>query len=89
LNGHVIARSDEITLAPDEFHSFNFTGDDLRLAGAPGAGRLQARIEIRRRYFSGVTSPISQGDFPGVVELVDNLTIIVSAAQVTYLTPGQ
>lgn len=74
MNGHVIARSDEITLAPDEFHSFNFKGDGLTLAGAPGTGRLQARIEIRRRFFSGVTSPVSQGDFPGVVELVDNLT---------------
>jgi hypothetical protein len=74
MNGHVIARSDEITLAPDELHSFNFNGAGLTLAAAPGTGRLQARIEIRRRRFSGLSSQLSQGDILGVVELVDNLT---------------
>jgi hypothetical protein len=71
-NGSVIARSDEVTLAPGEFHSFDFKRSDLPLAGELGTGRLTVRSEIRRRFFSGLPSRISQGYFPGVFELIDN-----------------
>jgi hypothetical protein len=71
-NGGVIARSGEITVAPGEFHSFDFKRADLPLAGEPGTGRLQVRSEIRRRFFSGLPSRISQGRLPGMFELVDN-----------------
>lgn len=74
LNGGVIARSNEITLSPGEFHSFDFKRADLPLAGEPGTGRLTVRSEIRRRFFSGIPSRISQGRFPGMFELVDNGT---------------
>jgi hypothetical protein len=73
-NGHVIARSDEIMLAPGEFHSFDVKRADLPLAGEPGTGRLQVRGEIQRRFFSGLPSRISQGRFPGMFEIVDNAT---------------
>jgi hypothetical protein len=71
-DGRVIARSDEITLDPGEFHSFDFNRADLPLAGEPGTGRLQVRSEIRRRFFPGIASRIPQGKFPGTVELIDN-----------------
>ncbi len=79
-NGSVIARSDEITLAPGEFHSFDFNRADLPLAGEAGTGRLQVRSEIRRRFFPGTAARSSQGNFPGVIELVDNLTGKTQAA---------
>lgn len=76
-NGGVIARSDEITLDPGEFHSFVFNRADLPLAGEHGTGRLQMRGEVRRRFFPGITSTISQGEsnnFRATVEIVDNGT---------------
>ena len=53
-DGGVIARSDEITLDPGEFHSFDFKRADLPLVGEPGTGRLQVRSEFRRRFFPGI-----------------------------------
>lgn len=76
-DGQVIARRDEITLDPGQFHSFDFKRADLPLAGEPDTGRLQVRSEIRRRFFSGITNRISQGEldnFFGTVELVDSGT---------------
>ena len=71
-HGQVIAHTDEVTLDPKEFHSFDFKRADLPLSGEPGTGRLQVRSEIRRRFFAGIASRISQGEFPGALELIDN-----------------
>jgi hypothetical protein len=70
--GQAIAHSDEVTLDPEEFHSFDFKRADLPLSGEPGTGRLQVRSEIRWRFFSGIASRIPQGEFPGALELIDN-----------------
>jgi hypothetical protein len=70
--GQAIAHSDEITLNPGEFHSFDFKRTDLPLTGESGTGRLQVRSEIRRRFFPGIASRIPQGEFPGAVELIDS-----------------
>jgi hypothetical protein len=73
VDGQVIARSDEITLAPGEFHSFNFDRTDLPLAGEVGSGSLQLRVEIQRRFPPGGVRVV-YSDVHGVVELIDNLT---------------
>jgi hypothetical protein len=76
-DGSVVAQGDEIALDPGEFHSFDFKRADLPLAGVPGADRLQARVEIRRRFFPGFVSRFPQGDLDGaptVVEIVDDST---------------
>jgi hypothetical protein len=73
--GRVIARRDEVTLAPGEFHSFDFKRADLPLPGEPGTGRLQVRGAIQRRLFQGFVSRFSSGPSTNtVVELVDDLT---------------
>ena len=52
-NGRLIAHSDEITLAPGEFHSFDFNRADLPPSAERGIGALQLRCEIRRHTFPG------------------------------------
>jgi hypothetical protein len=73
-DGRVIARSDEITLDPGQFHSFDFQRADLPLAGEPDTGRLQVRSEIRARFFPGIAARIPQGKIHGAVELIDDAT---------------
>jgi len=76
-DGSVVAQGDEIALDPGEFHAFDFKRADLPLAGVHGADRLQARVEIRRRFFPGFVSRFPQGDLddaPNVLELVDDST---------------
>jgi hypothetical protein len=76
-DGQVIAQSDEVALDPGEFHSFDFKRADLPLAGAPGADRAQVRVEIRRRFFPGIPSRISQGELdgaPAAVEIFNDST---------------
>ena len=66
-DGRVIAQSDEITLAPGEFHSVDFRRADLPLAGEPG-GRLQARVRVIWKKLQ------LMAEFPSSVELVDDST---------------
>ena len=73
-DGRVIARSNEITLDPGQFHLFDFKRPELPLAGEPGTGRLQVRAQVRQRFFPGIAARISQGKFPGAVELIDDST---------------
>jgi hypothetical protein len=56
---------------PGEFHSFDFKRAELPLAGALGADRAQVRVEIRRRFFPGITSRISQGELDGAPAAVE------------------
>ena len=51
-DGSVVGQSDEFTIEPGEFHSFDFDRDDLPLAGEPGTGRVQLSAEVRYRFFS-------------------------------------
>lgn len=78
--GRVIARRDEITLDPGEFHSFNFNRAEMPSPGEAGTGRLQVRGEIQRRFFPGIVSRFSAGSSNTVVELVDNRTGQTQAA---------
>jgi hypothetical protein len=72
--GGEIARSDEVTLKPAEFHAFKFNRDDLTAAGEDATGRLQVHAKVRYRFFSGIASRVPQGEFPAALELVDNNT---------------
>jgi hypothetical protein len=76
-DGRVIAERDEVSLAPGEFHSFDFKRADLPLTGETDTGRLQVRVEIRRRFFPGFISRFPQGDVdnaPVSIELIDDST---------------
>ena len=64
-DGRVVAQSDEVTLEPGQFHSFDFKRADLPLTGEPG-GRLQARVIWRKLQL--------KTEFPSAVELVDDST---------------
>ena len=72
LDGRVVALSDEITLDPGEFHSFDFKRADLPLGGEPVTGRLQVLSLIRARFFPGIAARIPQGKLPVAVELIDD-----------------
>lgn len=90
-DGRVLAHSDEITLAPEQFHSFNFNRSDLTSAGEAGTGRLQVRSEVRRRFVPGFAPGVrvALGDVNnslGAVELVDNGTGKTLAA--TFASQG-
>ena len=71
-DGRVVALSDEITLGPGEFHSFDFKHADLPLGGEPDTGRLQVLGLIRARLFPGIAARIPQGKLPVAVELIDD-----------------
>jgi hypothetical protein len=74
-NGRLIAHSDEITLAPGEFHSFDFNRADLPPSVERGIGALQLRCEIRRHTFPGFGGGVTvAGADVNVVEIIDNLT---------------
>jgi hypothetical protein len=49
--GGVIAESAEVKIPLKEFRSFNFDRNDLHLAGEPGTGRVQVRVEVQYRLF--------------------------------------
>jgi hypothetical protein len=70
-DGRVIAQRDEVALDPGEFHSFDFKRAELPLAGALGSDRTQVRVEIRRRFFPGISSRISQGELDGAPAAVE------------------
>jgi hypothetical protein len=66
-DGRVIAQSDEITLDPGQFHSFDFKRADLPVTGEFG-GRLQTRAKVIWNKLRLKT------EFPSSVELVDEIT---------------
>jgi hypothetical protein len=66
-DGRVIAKTDEITLDPGEFHSFDFKRADLPRGGEFGE-RLQTRARVIWKKLQLKT------DFPSSVELVDDIT---------------
>jgi len=51
-DGSVVAESEEFTVEPGEFRSFDFDRDDLDLTGDPDTGRVQLCARIRYRFFS-------------------------------------
>jgi hypothetical protein len=62
LNGSVIAQTDQITLLPNESHTFEFKRDALPLTGEPGTGRLQ--VVIQRTF-----TVRNVGNVPDLMEL--------------------
>jgi hypothetical protein len=51
-----IAQSQETTVTPGRFYSFDFNRDEFAAGGELGTGRLQVRIEIRYRLASAAES---------------------------------
>jgi hypothetical protein len=45
-NGALLAQSTEGTIAPGEFHSFDFVRADIPASGEPISGRLQVRVSL-------------------------------------------
>jgi len=69
-DGRVIARSDEITLDPGQFHFFDFKRSDLPEVGEAD-GRLQVRVMFQKRQL--------KTEFPSSVEIVDASTGMTTA----------
>ena len=70
-HGATIAESREVDIPPGEFRSFDFDRDQLSLEGEPATGRVQARSQIRYRFFSIVDR--TQLSRPSI-EIIDNNT---------------
>ena len=82
--GDRIAHRPETEVPASEFRSFDFSRDELPLAGEPGTGRLQVRAQIRYRLFSIVDrTQIRSGEFPVAFEVIDDST----GKTVRYLNP--
>jgi hypothetical protein len=77
LDGTVVAQSDEFTIEPGTFRSFDFDRDDLHLAGEPGTGRVQLSAQVRYRFFSLVDRTQLP---PASLEILDIETGITTAA---------
>lgn len=69
--GRLIAQSEEIAIAPGQFHSFDFNRDDLFLSGESGTGRLQARGIVQVSFMDGSVRNLS-ARFPISIEVIDN-----------------
>jgi hypothetical protein len=68
--GEVVARSGEVAVGPGAFHAFDFRRADIALAGEPGTGRAQVRVQVRHRFFAVVDRTQVQT----ALELVDDAT---------------
>ncbi|HSB08924.1 MAG TPA: hypothetical protein VLM38_05395 [Blastocatellia bacterium] len=81
--GQVIASGDEVELNPGEFHSLDFDLAGQEQVREPGTGRLQVRIEVRQRFFHGISARVAQGKSLSSVELIEANT----GKTAQYLSP--
>lgn len=70
--GHLITRSAEVDLGPDQVHTFRFNHDDLPVAGEPRTGRVQVRAVIQFVLSDGSVRPVKY--LPVWLAVVDNRT---------------
>jgi hypothetical protein len=71
-NGDVIIQSGVIAIEPGQFISFQIDRNDLPIAGDPGTGRLQLRVEIRSEFTAdSQTIPVIT---PASLEIVNRET---------------
>jgi len=85
-NGALLAQSAEATIAPGEFHSFDFDRADIPASGEPAGRRLQmlARLEASAFDPSSFTQdPKATGPLATSLELIDNSTGRTTAVWLT------
>jgi hypothetical protein len=85
-NGALLAQSDEATIAPGAFHSFDFDRADIPASGEPVGGRLQMRVslEVAATNASSFTqNPKAAGPIATSLELIDNSTGRTTAVWLT------
>jgi hypothetical protein len=67
--GTVLASSRKVGVLPSQFRTFDFTRDDLLIAGEPGTGRLQVRADVQVQVDTQQVIPSNR--FPVTVEVFD------------------
>jgi hypothetical protein len=84
-NGALLAQSAEATIAPGEFHSFDFDRAHIAASGESGGGRLQTLVslEATRDPFSFTQDPKATGPLATSLELIDNSTGRTTAVWLT------
>ena len=81
--GEVLASADEVEIESGEFHSFDFSRNNLNRTGEPGTGRVEVRVQLRYRFFSVVDrSQLKPENFPVSLELLD------SSGRTVFLQPN-
>jgi len=84
-SGALLARSAEATVAPGEFHSFDFDRAEIPTSGEPIGGRLPMRVSLAatRDPSSLIQDPEAAGPLAASFELIDNNTGRTAAVWVT------
>jgi len=76
-SGSQIARSPELDIPSGELGWVDFDRASIDLPGERDTGRLQARVQVRLRFFNGIPSRFStgnRGSAPIAFEIFDNAT---------------
>jgi hypothetical protein len=85
-NGALLAQSAEATIAPGEFHSFDFDRADIAASGESGGGRLQMLVILEASatdHSSFTQDPKAAGPLATSLELIDNSTGRTTAVWLT------
>jgi hypothetical protein len=85
-NGALLAQSAEATIAPGEFHSFDFDRAEIPAAGEPTGGRLQMRMSLEASATDPSPStqdPKATGPLATSLELIDTSTGKTTAVWLT------
>jgi hypothetical protein len=84
-NGALLAQSAEATIAPGEFHSFDFDRADIAASGEPAGRRLQMLVSLAatRDPSSLIQDQEAAGPLAASFELIDNSTGRTAAVWVT------
>jgi hypothetical protein len=85
-DGALLAQSAEATIAPGEFHSFDFDRAHIAASGESGGGRLQTLVSLEATAidpFSFTQDPKATGPLATSLELIDNSTGRTTAVWLT------
>jgi hypothetical protein len=85
-NGALLAQSAETTIAPGEFHSFDFDRAEIPASGEPVGGRLPMRVSLEASAtdpYSFTQDPKATGPLAASLELIDNSTGRTAAVWLT------
>src|SRR6266498_3201905 len=85
-NGALLAQSAEATVAPGEFHSFDFDRAEIPASGEPIGGRLPMRVSLAATAIdpsSLIQDPEATGPLAASFELIDNSAGRTAAVWVT------
>ncbi|HEY9431844.1 MAG TPA: hypothetical protein VI260_10325 [Blastocatellia bacterium] len=85
-NGALLAQSAEATIAPGEFHSFDFDRAEIPASGEPVGGRIPMRVSLEASAtdpYSFTQDPKATGPLAASLELIDNSTGRTTAVWLT------